>query len=291
MALFGKPKYSTVTAVKKREIPPDVFTKCPVSGEVVYTKELENNFKVVPKSGYHFQLTAHERIKLLLDGNSFEERDIDLEGKDALSFNGYPTKLLENRQKTGLTEAVITGVGRMGGVILSVAVMDFRFMGASMGCAVGEKITRAVERATELESPLVIVCASGGARMQEGILSLMQMAKVSAALARLASIAQPYIAILTDPTMAGVIASFASLGDIIIAEPGARIGFAGARVIRETTNQELPPGFQTAEFLLAHGFLDQIVHRSQMRRCVINFLKAFNGRSKLKLVPRQDILN
>ncbi|MDR2341146.1 MAG: acetyl-CoA carboxylase, carboxyltransferase subunit beta [Puniceicoccales bacterium] len=286
MALFGKPRYSTVTAVKRKDIPPDVFTKCPISGEVIYTKELEHNLKVVPKSGYHFQLTAQERLKLLLDGDSFEEHDADLEGEDILAFEGYAAKLLENRQKTGLTEAVVTGIGRMGGVTLSIAVMDFRFMGASMGCAVGEKITRAVERAVEREISLVIVCASGGARMQEGILSLMQMAKVSTALARLSAIGRPYIAILTDPTMAGIIASFASLGDVIIAEPGARIGFAGARVIRETTRQELPPGFQTAEFLLAHGFLDQIVPRSQMRRCVINFLKAFNGHPNLKPLLR-----
>ncbi|MDR2677557.1 MAG: acetyl-CoA carboxylase, carboxyltransferase subunit beta [Puniceicoccales bacterium] len=287
MALFGKPRYSTVTAIRKREIPPDVFIKCPISGEVVYTKELESNLKVVPKSGYHFQLTAPERLKLLLDGDSFEEYDANLEGEDVLAFEGYAAKLAENRQKTGLTEAVVTGIGRMGGVILSIAVMDFRFMGASMGCAVGEKITRAVERAVEREIPLIIVCASGGARMQEGILSLMQMAKVSAALAHLSDTGQPYIAILTDPTMAGVIASFASLGDIIIAEPGARIGFAGARVIRETTRQELPPGFQTAEFLLDHGFLDQITSRGQMRRCVINFLKAFTGRPKARPSPRQ----
>jgi acetyl-CoA carboxylase carboxyl transferase subunit beta len=278
MALFGKPKYSTVVAAPKKEIPANIFTKCPITGEVVYTKELENNWRVVPKSGYHFPLTAHERLKLLLDGDSFEEYDADLGISDPLHFNGYVTKLAENRQKTGLTEAVITGIGRMGGVTISIAVMDFRFLGASMGCVVGEKTARAIDRGIRGKMPVIIVCASGGARMHEGILSLMQMAKTSAALARLAVVRQPYIAVLTNPTTGGVTASFASLGDIIIAEPGALIGFAGPRVIRETTHQELPKGFQTAEFLLTHGFLDQIVPRHQLRRCIINFLKAFTAK-------------
>jgi acetyl-CoA carboxylase carboxyl transferase subunit beta len=212
----------------------------------------------------------------MLDGDSFEEYDGELCMIDPLSFQGsvsYGEKLEENQKKTGLREAVISGIGRMGGVPISIAVMDFRFLGASMGCVVGEKITRAIERGTERKIPVIIVCASGGARMYEGIFSLMQMAKTSAALARLSETKQPYIAILTHPTMAGVIASFASLGDLIIAEPGALIGFAGPRVIKETTRQDLPKGFQTAEFLLAHGFLDQIVPRHQLRRFTINALK------------------
>ncbi|MDR1437511.1 MAG: acetyl-CoA carboxylase, carboxyltransferase subunit beta [Puniceicoccales bacterium] len=275
MALFGKPKYSTVIAAKRKEIPANVFTKCPLSGEVIYTKELEANAMVVPRSGYHFPLTAAERLQLLLDENTFEEHDVQIQSGDPLGFCGqisYAEKLEENRKKTAMNEAVIGGIGKMNGIEISIAAMDFRFLGASMGCAVGEKITRTFERGAERKIPVIVACASGGARMYEGILSLMQMAKTSAALARLAAAHQPYIAILTNPTMAGVIASFGSLGDIIIAEPGALIGFAGPRVIRETTRQELPDGFQTAEFLLSHGFLDQVVPRQHLRKTITRFL-------------------
>lgn len=278
MALFGRPRYSTVTILKKKEIPADVFTKCPISGEVVYNKELRENWQVVPESGYHFPLTAAERIRLLLDPETFQEMDSELKTADPLHFQGvapYREKLEQNQKKTGMDEAVISGVGKIAGDEVSFAVMDFRFLGASMGSVVGEKITRAIERSTEQKIPLVIVAASGGARMYEGILSLMQMAKTSAALARLSAARCPYISILTNPTMAGVMASFASLGDVILAEPGALIGFAGPRVIKETTRQDLPEGFQTAEFLLAHGFIDQIVPRLQLRKHVIHFLKTF----------------
>ncbi|MDR2030020.1 MAG: acetyl-CoA carboxylase, carboxyltransferase subunit beta [Puniceicoccales bacterium] len=283
MALFGKPKYSTVATGRRKEIPADMFVRCPVSGKVVYRKDLDENWQVVPSSGYHFPLTAPDRIRLLVDADSFEETDTDLSGGNPLPFASdsicYEAKLEESRAKTGLDEAVIAGVARMDGMAISLAVMDFRFLGASMGTVVGERITRTIERGVECSMPVVIVCSSGGARMYEGILSLMQMAKTSVALAQLAEVSQPYIAILTNPTMAGVIASFASLGDLILAEPGALIGFAGPRVIRETIRQELPPGFQTAEFLLEHGLIDQIVPRSQLRGRIVRFLRLLSRSS------------
>lgn len=278
MSLFGRPKYSTVSIVKRREIPANIFKKCPISGEVVYTKELEENWQVVVKSGYHFPLSAGDRLRLLLDPDSLQELDLDLRAANPLDFKGvatYAEKLADNQRKTGLADAVVSGLGSMGSMPISIAVMDFRFLGASMGCVVGEKITRAIERAADKKIPLIIVCASGGARMYEGILSLLQMAKTSAALGRLAEAGAPYIAVLTNPTMAGVMASFASLGDLILAEPGALIGFAGPRVIRETTRQELPNGFQTAEFLLKHGLIDQIVPRLELRDRIIGFLRCF----------------
>lgn len=276
MSLFSKPKYSTVT-VKKRELP-DMWKKCPLSGEIVYCKELEQNWMVVPKSGYHFPLSAPERVRLLTDNGSFEEYDTGLTSVDALNFKGassYLDKIAEYQKKTGLTDAVVTGVGAINGIATSLAVMDFRFLGASMGSVVGEKITRAIERGVEKKMPVVVISASGGARMYEGILSLMQMAKTSAALAKLAQMHLPYISVLTHPTMAGVMASFASLGDIILAEPGALIGFAGPRVIKETTQQDLPAGFQTSEFLLEHGLIDQIVPRLEMKMRLTHFLSAF----------------
>lgn len=276
MALFSKPQYSTLT-VKKKDIPKDLWTKCPISGEIIYNKQLKENWMVVPKSGYHFSLDAHARMKLLLDEGSFEEMDGNLVSGDPLKFKGvssYLNKLSENKAKTGLNDAVISGVGTIEETPVSIAVMDFRFLGASMGSVVGEKITRAIERGSERKIPVIIVSASGGARMYEGILSLMQMAKTSAALARLSQVKLPYISVLTNPTMAGVMASFASLGDIIIAEPGALIGFAGPRIIKETTRKDLPEGFQTSEFLLKHGLIDQIVDRREMKERLSVLLKA-----------------
>lgn len=282
-ALFSKPKYSTVT-VKKKDIPKGLWEKCPISGEIVYKKELEENWNVVPQSGYHFPLDCHRRVQLLIDEGSWKEHDTNLRAADPLDFTGeasYSDKLAQHRKRTGLSDAVITGTGTVNGQPVSIAVMDFRFLGASMGAVVGEKITRAIERATERKTPVIIVSASGGARMYEGIHSLMQMAKTSAALARHAEAHLPYISVLTDPTMAGVMASFASLGDVIMAEPGARIGFAGPRVIEETTQQELPEGFQTAEFLLEHGLIDRIVPRKQMKESLALLMKFFaNGNGK-----------
>jgi acetyl-CoA carboxylase carboxyl transferase subunit beta len=280
MALFSRPKYSTISA-KRRDIPKGVWTKCPISGETVYNRDLEKNFMVVPKSGYHFPLPAHRRIDLLCDEGTFNEMWSDLETMDPLGFGGevsYPDKLAKNREKTGMREAVISGHAKLDGMPIAISVMDFRFLGASMGSVVGEKITRTVEFAMEKNMPVILVCASGGARMYEGILSLMQMAKTAAALAKLRESNGLYISVLTNPTMAGVMASFASLGDIIIAEPGALIGFAGPRVIKETTRQDLPKGFQTAEFLLSHGLIDQIVSRLELKNRLGIFLKFFNNR-------------
>ena len=279
MALFGKPQYSTVT-IKKKDIPKDLWTKCPKTGEIIYNRVLKDNLMVVPSSGYHFPLNARERIVSMLDKDSFEEMDMGVHSLDPLKFNAtssYPQKLKQNQAKTKEIDTVISGMGLMGDMPVSIAVMDFRFMAASLGSAAGEKITRAIERGIEKQCPVIIVSASGGARMQEGILSLMQLAKTSAALARLSEAGLPFFSILTNPTMAGVMASYASLGDVIIAEPEALIGFAGPRVIKETTQQDLPEGFQTSEFLLEHGLVDVIIPRSEMRERMINLIKALYG--------------
>ena len=282
MALFGKPQYSTVT-VKKKDIPKDLWTKCPKTGEIIYNRVLKENLMVVPNSGYHFPLKARDRIASMLDEGTFEETDIGVYSLDPLEFNAtssYPEKLKQNQAKTKETDTVISGMGEMGGMPMSIAVMDFRFMAASLGSAAGEKITRAIERGVEKSCPVIIVSASGGARMQEGILSLMQLAKTSAALAKLSEAGLPYFSILTNPTMAGVMASYASLGDVIIAEPEALIGFAGPRVIKETTQQDLPEGFQTSEFLLERGLVDIIVPRLEIRDRMINLMKALYGAKK-----------
>lgn len=284
MAIFGKPQYSTVT-VKKKDIPKDLWTKCPKTGEIIYNRVLKENLMVVPNSGYHFPLKARDRIASMLDEGSFQEMDMGVYSVDPLEFNAtssYPEKLKANQAKTKETDTVISGVGEMGGMPVSIAVMDFRFMAASLGSAAGEKITRAIERGVDQKIPVIIVSASGGARMQEGILSLMQLAKTSAALARLSAAGLPYFSILTNPTMAGVMASYASLGDVIIAEPEALIGFAGPRVIKETTQQDLPAGFQTSEFLLEHGLVDLIIPRGEMRDRMINLIKAFFGAKQSK---------
>lgn len=282
MSLFSKPKYSTVV-VKKKDIPRGLWTKCPLSGEVVFNKELEDNQMVVPKSGYHFPIGARERIEAMLDPGSFVELDATLRSADPLQFvdsQPYPDRIKRYEKESGLKEAVVSGTGKIYDIPLALAVMDFRFCGGAMGSASGEKIARAIETALQNKCPCLIVSASGGARMQEGIFSLMQMAKTSAALGRLAAAGLPYISVLTHPTMGGVTASFATLGDVNIAEPGALIGFAGARVIKETTKQTLPPGFQTAEFLLQKGLIDLIVPRLEMRDRIGDLLKAFYLRKK-----------
>jgi acetyl-CoA carboxylase carboxyl transferase subunit beta len=275
MAFFNKPKYSTVSVKSRDGVPKGVWTKCPETGDMVFAKELKKNLMVVPSSGYHFPLPAPDRIESLLDEGTFEEYDQDLKSSDPLDFKGvasYKDKLEQNRKKTKLEDAVVCGIGKIGGYDLSIAVMDFRFLGGSMGSVVGEKITRAIERGLDRKIPVVVVSASGGARMYEGILSLMQMAKTSAALGRLAEAGVPYISVLTNPTMAGVMASFATLGDVILAEPKALIGFAGRRVIKETTRADLPEGFQTSEFLLEHGLIDQIVERHDLRDRLISLI-------------------
>ncbi|MFW5883314.1 MAG: acetyl-CoA carboxylase, carboxyltransferase subunit beta [Verrucomicrobiota bacterium] len=281
MALFSKPRYSTVT-VKKKDIPAGLWTKCPKSGEIVYNRELEQNLMVVPKSDYHFPLPAPDRVRSLLDENTFEEKDANLTAVDSLEFTDLVPYVdrLKKYEKTGLKDTVLSGLGKIGGMRISLAVMDFRFAGASMGSVAGEKITRAIERAIEQRLPFIMIAASGGARMQEGIYSLMQMAKTGAALGRHHEAGLPYIVVLTHPTTGGVTASFATLGDLILAEPGALIGFAGARVIKETTKQNLPEGFQTSEFLMEHGLIDQIVHRHQLRDRIHTFLNAFTGQKE-----------
>jgi len=276
MSLFSKPKYSTVV-VKKKDIPKGMWTKCPLSGEIVFNKELEDNQMVVPKSGYHFPIGARQRIAALFDPETFKEMDAGIRSADPLKFvdsQKYPDRIKKYEKDSGLTEAVVCGTGEIHGIEVAVAVMDFRFCGGAMGSAVGEKITRAIETALKKKIPCLIFSASGGARMQEGIFSLMQMAKTSAALGRLAEAKLPYVSILTHPTMGGVTASFAVLGDVNIAEPGALIGFAGARVIKDTVKQTLPPGFQTAEFLQTHGLIDLIVSRLEMRERLRDILQA-----------------
>ena len=282
MSHFDKPTY-TVRRTRKKDIPHGMYTKDPVTGDSVFTKEIEDNQMVVPKSGHHFPIGARERIAKLLDENSFKEADAELRSADPLEFTdsaAYPARLKKYEKESGLPEAVICGVGKIHGIPVSIAVMDFRFCGGTLGSAAGEKITRAIEVALQEKCPCLIFSTSGGARMQEGILSLMQMAKTSAALGRLAAAGLPYISILTHPTTGGVSASYATLGDVILAEPGALIGFAGPRVIKDTTKQTLPPGFQTSEFLLKHGLVDQIVSRVELRDRIGDLLLALFVRRK-----------
>lgn len=260
---------------KKRAIPDGLWTKCPDCGAVLHNIELSQNQRVCTSCGYHFPIGSHERLDHLLDAGSFEESDAGLTSIDALKFKGaasYAERLETNMRKTGLNEAVVCGFGAIEGWALGISVMDFSFLGGSMGSVVGEKITRNIEGATERGVPVLIVSQSGGARMYEGMLGLMQMAKTSGALARHAKEKLPYISILTHPTTGGVTASFATLGDILIAEPKAMIGFAGPRVIKETTHQDLPAGFQTSEFLQDHGLIDLIVSRTKMRETLSSVL-------------------
>lgn len=276
MTHFDKPTY-TVRKTRKKEIPQGVYTKDPVSGEAVFTKDIADNQMVVPASGHHFPIGARERLGYLLDPGSFVESNVEVRSADPLQFVDsapYPTRIKKYEKESGLPEAVVTGTGKIHGVPVSLAVMDFRFCGGTLGSAAGEKITRAIETAIAQKIPCIIFSTSGGARMQEGILSLMQMAKTSAALGRLAAARLPYISVLTHPTTGGVSASYATLGDVILAEPGALIGFAGPRVIKDTTKQTLPPGFQTSEFLLKHGLVDQIVPRIEMRERLHQILLA-----------------
>ncbi|MBU3664974.1 MAG: acetyl-CoA carboxylase carboxyltransferase subunit beta [Chthoniobacterales bacterium] len=281
MGIFQKPALK-LKPRGKSNVPEGLWTKCPSCGDVIHQIELAQNLQVCPKCQHHMTLGSGERIDSLVDPGSFKERDADMLSVDSLKFRGvatYKERLETYRKKTGLKDAVITGDAAIGGHRVGLAVMDFNFIAATMGSVVGEKITRIIERATQKKWPVIIVSASGGARMYEGMLSLMQMAKTSGALARHSEAGLPYISILTNPTTAGVMASYASLGDVIIAEPRCMIGFAGPRVIRETTHQELPKGFQTAEFLQDHGLVDMIVPRNRMR-AVLSQLLDFLDRRK-----------
>ena len=263
-------------------MPQGLWQKCPGCSEVVHEIELAQNQRVCPRCDYHFSQSAKERIENLLDPESFVERDADLRSVDTLQFQGmatYKDRLKKYKDATGLTDAVLSGYGMIEGYKVAIAVMDFSFLAATMGSVVGERITRTIEYGTANRCAVVIISASGGARMYEGMLSLMQMAKTSGALARHACEKLPYISVLTNPTTAGVMASFASLGDVIIAEPKSMIGFAGPRVIKETTHQDLPEGFQTAEFLEEHGLIDAIVHRKKMRAQISQFLSYFSSTS------------
>ena len=267
-------------------IPPNVWMKCSSCKEIVYEKEWFKSYKVCPLCGYHARLTATERISLLVDDGSFRELYAGLKPYDFLDFgfegDKYKEKLAYAQKKTGLNDAVVTGSGKLNGRRINLGVFDFYFMGGSMGSVVGEKITRIMERSIEDGNPLVIVTSSGGARMQEGIVSLMTLAKTTTALARLKEKGTPYISVLTDPTTGGLTASFASLGDINIAEPRALIGFAGARVIEQTIRQQLPPGFQTSEFLQEHGFIDLIIVRKDLKSEIGRLIEILYPASKRK---------
>ncbi len=260
---------------RKRDIPEGLWTKCPKCSTMVFDKELDENLKVCAHCQHHFPIGARERIHSLVETCTFEEMDSEMTSVDVLSFTGvasYTSKLASYQKSTGLKDAVITGICKIGEHRTALGVMDFSFLGGSMGSVVGEKLTRLIERATEKSLPLIIISTSGGARMYEGMFSLMQMAKTCGALAYHARARLPYLSVLTHPTTAGVMASYASVGDLILAEPGAMIGFAGPRVIKDTTQAELPPGFQTAEFLLDHGLIDAIVSRKEMKQALINYL-------------------
>ena len=256
---------------ERKEIPDGLWTKCNSCGEIIYVRELEKDLWVCRKCSYHFRIRSTDYMDILLDPDSFTEYDAGLVSLDPLQFRDskkYPDRIAEARKKTGRNDAVISGIGAIDGRQVSVAIMDFSFIGGSMGSVVGEKIARTIERSLDRQVPLIIVSCTGGARMQEGILSLLQMAKTSGLLARLSETKVPFISILTNPTTAGVMASYASLGDVIIAEPGALLGFAGRRVIEQTIGQKLPDNFQTSEFFKDHGFLDKIVHRHELRHTV-----------------------
>jgi acetyl-CoA carboxylase carboxyl transferase subunit beta len=268
---------------RKRDIPEGLWTKCPKCETMVFDKELDENLKVCSHCEHHFPIGARERIHSLVETCTFEEMDAEMTSVDMLTFTGvtsYISKLEDYQKSTGLKDAVLTGICKIGEHRAALGVMDFSFLGGSMGSVVGEKLTRLIEKATEKALPLIIISTSGGARMYEGMFSLMQMAKTCAALAYHAQARLPYLSVLTHPTTAGVMASYASVGDLIVAEPGAMIGFAGPRVIKDTTQAELPPGFQTAEFLLDHGLIDAIVPRKEMKPQLMEYLNFLTNGQK-----------
>lgn len=281
MEWFRKAKEGLIPQ-RKKDIPDGIWIKCDSCGEIIYRKELEKHLWVCSKCDHHFRIKSRDYADLILDNGELEEYDANLQASDPLNFKDskkYPDRIHASQKKTALKDAVVSGMGKIGGRGVSFAVMDFGFIGGSMGSVVGEKIARAIERSLNKRAPLVIISCSGGARMQEGILSLMQMAKTSALLARLCDERIPYISVLTNPTTAGVMASYASLGDVIIAEPKALLGFAGPRVIQQTIRQDLPPGFQSSEFFLEHGFLDLISHRKDLKRNVSLILEYLSSDS------------
>jgi acetyl-CoA carboxylase carboxyl transferase subunit beta len=276
MAWFKRSKPGLIPQSKKEM--PDLWMKCDECGEIIYKKQLVQNSYVCAKCDFHFRIRARDYIELLLDEKSFEESDADMESVDFLHFKDskrYADKLRDNMKRSGMKEAIITGNGTLANMPVVFGVMDFEFIGGSMGSVVGEKVARSVDRALERKCPLIIVCATGGARMMESIVSLMQMAKISAKLARFSDGGGLYIPVLTNPTTAGIVASYAMLGDVCVAEPGALIGFAGPRVIKQTIGQDLPAGFQRSQFQLEHGFVDLIVNRKHMRATLAKILTFF----------------
>ena len=282
-----KSKYSTLSiqtaeSVKRKEIPQGVWDKCKGCGKTVFVKNREENLQVCPSCGYHYPLTAQQRIELITDKDTFKEIDADIESADPLKFPQYASKLETAKNKTGMKSGIVCGTAKLKSTEYALGVMDFRFIGGSLGSALGEKITRLAELATKNKLPLVLVTASGGARMYEGILSLMQMAKTSGALQRHSEAGLAFITILTNPTFGGVTASYASLGDINLAEPGALIGFAGPRVIKDTTQMELPEGFQTAEFLLEKGLVDRVIERKNLADELALCLEFFSNASTVR---------
>ena len=280
MAWFRKEKKPKEAVEKQTAIPEGLWVKCDECKEIVYRKEVEANLNVCPKCDHHFRLSARERFEILFDDGKYKEFATDIRSGDPLGFRDtkrYADRLKVYQNRVGPTDAVLCAEGKLESIPVVIAAMEYAFMGGSMGSVVGEKITIAAERALEKKVPLLIVSCSGGARMQEGILSLMQMAKISAALARLAAARLPYVSILTDPTTGGVTASYAMLGDLNLAEPKALIGFAGPRVIEQTIRQTLPEGFQRSEFLHEHGMIDVITPRSEMKASIARFLRFFTG--------------
>jgi acetyl-CoA carboxylase carboxyl transferase subunit beta len=278
MAWFRKEKKPRQPRRERLEIPPDAWEKCEACGHTDIREKFVRNLNVCPECDYHRRIRATDYVNLLLDDGSVEETDVDIRSADPLGFPEYPQRLKKALTNAGDADAIVTAMGLLGGMPTNVAAMDFSFMGGSMGSVVGEKIARLGQRSLERKFPLVIISASGGARMQEGVLSLMQMAKAAAILSMLAERRIPYISILTNPTTGGVSASYAMLGDAILAEPGAVIGFAGPRVIKQTIGQDLPEGFQTAEFLLDHGMLDSVVHRRELKKTVGQLLRHMSGK-------------
>ncbi len=276
-----KPKLgSGKSKSKKREMPEGLWTKCPTCATMLFDKELDENLKVCMKCNHHFAIGSRERIHSLVETCTFEEMDADMASVDILKFASYEGKLERDKKATLLQDAVVTGLCKIGDHRAALGVMDFSFLGGSLGSVVGEKLTRLIERGTEKGLPVIIISTGGGARMQEGAFSLMQMAKTSAALAYHARRSLPYLSILTNNTYGGITASYATLGDLILGEPGAMIGFAGPRVIKDTTQAELPPGFQTAEFLLDHGLIDAIVPRTGMKEQLVKYLDFFSAGKK-----------
>ncbi len=275
MAWFRRSKASITTDFQRKDLPDGMWAKCDGCGEIIHKKQLEQQFYTCLKCNYHFRIGSKEYLQILLDDGTFKEMDRKMKSADPLGFKdtkGYKERIKDSIRKTGLNDAIKTGAGKINGIEVVIGVMDFSFIGGSMGSVVGEKVARAIDKARKENAPFIIISSSGGARMMEAALSLMQLAKTSAKLAQLSDAGIPFISILTDPTTGGVTASYAMLGDINIAEPGALIGFAGPRVIKQTIGKDLPPGFQRSEFQLEHGFVDIVIHRKEMKETISKLL-------------------